>query len=195
MIKQCLKVSCFLLFAQSLCAAEKGDVVLGMHVMFGGRYDNMRMCVASPANAKGGIIADIMLDTKYYIQNDLAVVLNLPVMRPILFALAFKMLQFEPQVAIETSHEINDKANLILSPGLGVSLHYGPDYKSDKANQGPSFFAAGPYVSGLCAVGFAGSSGKQKAVGLRAFYVPLFSSDHGTGTVVGGALEGHFSFQ
>jgi len=195
MRKGCIVVFCYMLCAHSLPAAEKGDIALGFHIMFGCRYDNMRMCVASPAGVKGGIVADIMLDTRYYIKDDFAVVLNLPVMRPILFAAAFKTLQFEPQVAIESSRKINDKTNLILSPGLGLSLHNGPGYESDMSNSTSSFFAAGPYISGLCGIGCNGSSGKKKVLGIRAFYVPLFSKDHGRGTVIGGALEGHFSFR
>jgi len=192
---QCIILLYLLTFTSALISAEKGDVAFGMHIMFGGRYDTMRMCVASPAGAKGGIIADIMFDTRYYIKDNVTVVFNLPVMRPILFAAAFRMLQFEPQVAIEFSNTMNDKADFIVSPGLGLSLHYGPDYNSDKNNRGDSFFAAGPYISSLFGVGFRGSSEKQKIIGLRAFYIPLFSKDHGIGTVLGGALEGHFSFQ
>ncbi len=189
-------IFCFsLLFVNLLFAARKDDMTFGIHIMFGGRYDNMRMCVASPAGVKGGIIADIMFDMKYYFKDNTAVVFNLPLMRPVLFGFAFRMLQFEPQIALETSKKINDKADLILGPGLGLSLHYGPDYKSDRKDRSLSFFAAGPFISGLCGIGFNGSSGKKKIVGARAFYVPLFSQDHGVGTVIGGAVEGHFSFK
>ncbi len=33
--------------------------------MGGGRYDDLRMCVGSPAGVKGGPIADIMFVTRY----------------------------------------------------------------------------------------------------------------------------------
>jgi hypothetical protein len=196
MNKNCLHISaalCILLTGGAL-ADRAGSVSIGMHVMLGGRYDDVRMCVASPAGAKGGMIADIMLDTRYYVSDQTAVVLNLPVMRPILFAVAFKMLQFEPAVHVEFSRKLGDKTDLVAGPGIGASFHYGPDYRSDMKNRGPSFFAAGPLVSALIGIGFGGSSGKRKIVGLRPFYIPLFATDRSPGTVLGGALEGHFSF-
>lgn len=182
---------------ESSYSAEARDVSFGIHFMIGGRYDNMRMCVASPAGAKGGPIADIMFDTKFRVNDNLSIAFNLPVMRPILFAAAFKMLQFEPQFSFEFRKNIKDDKDLIIGPGLGASFHYGPDYKSDKKDKGESFFAMGPFISGLFGYQFSGSSGKNKMFGLRAFYVPLFSgdSDLSPGTVVGGALEGHFSFK
>lgn len=183
-------------YANSSFSGEAKDVSFGIHFMLGGRYDNIRMCVASPGGVKGGLIADIMFDTKFRVNDNVSVTLNLPVMRPILFAAAFKMLQFEPQLSFEFRKNIKEDKDLIIGPGLGVSLHYGPDYKSDKNNKGESFFAAGPFISGLFGYQFKGSSGKNKLFGLRAFYVPLFSgeSDLSPGTIIGGALEGHFSF-
>ena len=38
---------------------ERGALILGFIVSAGGRYDDVRMCVASPAGAKGGIALDI----------------------------------------------------------------------------------------------------------------------------------------
>jgi hypothetical protein len=175
-------------------AQSQGTVSFGMHVMLGGRYDDVRMCVSSPAGAKGGLIADIMFDTRYQINDRTAVVFHLPVMRPILFAAAFKMLQLEPAIQVEWRTPLSEKADIVAGPALGVSFHYGPDYHSDRDNRGESFFAAGPLVSGLAGIGFGGQSGAQKVVGLRAFYIPLFAKGRAPGTVLGGALEGHFSF-
>lgn len=184
-------------FVYGSFSGETRDVSFGIHFMVGGRYDNMRMCVASPAGKKGGPIADIMFDTKYRINDNMSIAFNLPVMRPILFAAAFKMLQFEPQFSFEFRKNIKDDKDLIIGPGLGASFHYGPDYKSDKEDRGDSFFAIGPFISSLFGYQFKGSSGNNKIFGLRAFYVPLFSgeSDLSPGTVIGGALEGHFSFR
>ncbi len=86
---------------------------------------------------------------------------------------------------------------MIFGPGVGVSFHYGPDYHSDRKNKGDSFFAAGPLISGLCGLGFNSSKGKKRMIGLRAFYIPLFSgeNDLSPGTVIGGVLEGHFDFK
>jgi len=184
-------------YISSSFSEEANNVSFGIHFMVGGRYDNMRMCVASPAGAKGGPIADIMFDTKFRVNDNMSIAFNLPVMRPILFAAAFKMLQFEPQFSFEFRKNIKDDKDLIIGPGLGASFHYGPDYKSDKKDKGESFFAMGPFISGLFGYQFSGSSGKNKMFGLRAFYAPLFSgdSDLSPGTVVGGAVEGHFDFR
>jgi len=165
-------------------------------MMVGGRYDNMRMCVATPAGVKGGPIADIALDTRFAIGDNAAAAISLPLMRPILFGIAFKMLQFEPEVTLEFARGASDRAQFVVGPGLGVSLHYGPDYRSDTSNKGGSFFAAGPFVSCLLGVQSPGKRVKQRALGVRAFYVPLFSgaSDLSPGTVLGGALEGRLQF-
>ena len=185
------------IYVNSSFCGEAKDVSLGIHFMVGGRYDNMRMCVGSEAGIKGGPIADIMFDTRFRVNDKLSIAFNLPIMRPILFAAAFKMLQFEPQFSFEFRKNIKEDKDLIIGPALGASFHYGPDYKSDKENKGDSFFAVGPFISGLFGYQFKGSSGKNKIFGLRAFYVPLFSgeSDLSPGTVIGGALEGHFRFR
>lgn len=178
-------------------AQESGTVSVGIHVMVGARYDNMRMCVASPAETKGGPVADVMLDVKFALTDEVALGINIPVMRPILFAAAFKMLQFEPAVSLEYKHKIAEDKYVILGPSIGASFHYGPDYRSDKDTKGEPFFAAGPYISQLLGLNFEGSSGRDKTIGLRVFYIPLFSgeSDLSPGTVVGGALEWHVMFK
>jgi hypothetical protein len=168
------------------------QVSLGVNIMFGGRYDDLRMCVASPPGVPGGIIADIMLDTRLRFSDELSVTIKLPVMRPILFAVAFDMLQFEPEVMVEYRKEISEKVDLVIGPGVGVSLHYGPDYTTERDAVDPErFFAAGPIVSALAGVGFRGRSGREHVIGLRPFYIPLFSRERPTGTVVGAVLEGH----
>ncbi len=184
-------------FSFSIAAGEAKKVSFGLKIMFGGRYDNMRMCVASDTGAKGGIIADIMLNTRIGISENVDVTFELPVMRPILFAFAFKMLQFEPELTFEFRKNIGNDINMLFGPGIGLSLHYGPDYHSDRKNRGDSFFAAGPFVSGLLGIQFKDTTGKDKVIGVRAFYVPLFSkdSDLSPGTVLGGVLEGHFYFK
>ncbi len=185
--------SYFSLFADN----ETKDFSLGIKFMFGGRYDNIRMCVASDTGVKGGIIADIMLVARFNLKKNSAIAFELPIMRPILFAFAFKMLQFEPEFTFEFKHKVSEKIELILGPALGLSLHYGPDYHSDKNNRGPSFFASGPFISSLFALRFKSSSYKAKMIGIRAFYAPLFSSksELSPGTVIGGVVEGQFSFK
>ncbi len=184
----------FVLFAgmkSTASAQSAGDFGLGVLVMVGARYDNLRMCVASPAGVKGGPIADIMLTGRYAVNDRSGIGINLPVMRPLLFAIAFKMLQFEPEVQIDFRIPTgNDKVDFVAAPSLGASFHYGPDYKSDTKNRSPSFFAAGPIVGVHAGVGLKDDSGEMKNfIGIKPFYAALFSHEHGAGTVLGGALE------
>lgn len=166
---------------------------VGFNVMVGGRYDNLRMCVATPAGKKGGPIADIMVNTRFYLNDQTAIGFKLPVMRPILFGIAFKMLQFEPEFIFEYTTTEGDKTNFVLGSGLGASFHYGPDYTTEKEQTNrEDFFAAGPFVSGFMGLNFNNQQDKNRLVGIRAFYVPLFTKERTTGTVLGGALEGHF---
>ncbi len=184
-----LALSLFISSADSM--ASEGDIAIGVNVMAGGRYDDLRMCVGSPAGVKGGPIADVMLYAKYGISDDWALGLNLPVFRPILFGLAFDMLQFEPEFTLDYRKNISDGLDFVVGPGLGVSLHYGPDYKTEKSAENPdSFWAAGPFISGLFGLGF--GNNLERVVGVRAFYVPLLSEERPTGTVLGAVLEGQF---
>jgi len=181
------------IFAGSLLADNQNNTILGIKIMAGGRYDDIRMCVGSDAGVKGGPIADVMLLFKKSIKPNVDLAFELPVMRPILFGAAFKMLQFEPQVSMEFNKQISNKSSLVLAPGAGISFHYGPDYKSDLDNRGEDFFAAGPIVSGLIGYSF---NNKKRIAGIRFFYTPLFSSESSLspGQVLGVVLETHFHF-
>ncbi len=174
-----------------LSAQEFKPVSIGINVTAGGRYDNVRMCVAT-GGVPGGPIADIMLNTRFSPSNDFSFVLNFPVFRPILFAAAFSLLQFEPQLTFEFRTKISEKLYFVGGPGLGVSLNYGPDYHSSFNSRGMPFFSAGPIVSSLFGLGF--YSGKTYMVtGLRIFAIPLFS-DTLSGVVLGGAFDVSFYF-
>jgi len=164
--------------------------------MAGGRYDDMRMCVGSQSGIKGGPIADVMFITKKNVKQDINLAFELPVMRPILFAFSFQMLQFEPQVSIEFNKKMNKKYSLVFAPGMGISFHYGPDYKSDLDNRGESFFATGPLVSGLLGISSRGKNDKKRIIGVRFFYTSLFSNATplSPGTVFGATIESHFQF-
>jgi hypothetical protein len=167
---------------------SKGGFSFGILYMAGGRYDNVRMCVATAAGVKGGPVADIMFLTKYTFTEKSSVTFNLPVMRPLLFGIAFQMLQFEPEFTFQYRKVLNDSRAFLTGPGLGVSLNYGPDYKSDLQHKGDPFFAAGPFISWQFGFEFKGQQ-KTRAAGIRAFYIPLVAKDHSDGTVIGGALE------
>ncbi len=168
----------------------------GVKIMAGGRYDDIRMCVGSDKDVKGGPIADIMFLASYRLQSGRKLTVEIPVMRPILFGAAFKMLQFEPEVSVEFDKKINNGNSMIVAPGLGLSLHYGPDYKSDLDNRGDDFFAAGPFFSTLVGWKWLNAVEKERVMGVRFFYTPLFSSesDLSPGTVLGAVFEMQFSF-
>ncbi|MDA3892245.1 MAG: hypothetical protein PF517_11335 [Salinivirgaceae bacterium] len=167
---------------------ESKKFSVGIMAMGGGRYDDVRMCVASPAGVKGGPIGDIMLAFRHRKNDKFAFVFNLPVFRPVLFAAAFNLLQFEPEVNFEIHKAINEKRNFFSGPGLGLSLNYGPDYKSNKNNPTESFFSIGPIIN--YQVGFLFKTKVQNSIVLKAFYIPLFSSNgHDNGNVAGGALQ------
>jgi hypothetical protein len=177
-----------LISGSSAQETTKKGLSYGILYMAGGRYDNVRMCVATGGGVKGGPIADIMFLTKYTFTEKSSVTFNLPVMRPLLFAIAFQMLQFEPEFTFQYRKVLNDSKAMLTGPGLGVSLNYGPDYKSDLKNRGASFFAAGPFLSWQIGLEFKGDQ-KTRVAGIRAFYVPLSAKDHPGGTVLGAALE------
>lgn len=187
-----LIIFCVIIFALMHSAiaqdVEGKKLQFGILVMGGGRYDDVRMCVGSPAGVKGGPIGDVMFSAKYLKSDKYAIVLNIPVMRPILFAVAHEMLQFEPEAVFEIHKPINEKRDFITGPGMGLSLHYGPDYRSDSENPTESFFAAGPIIN--YQVGLLFKSKIEQSIALKAFYTPLFSAgNHDNGNVVGGALQ------
>jgi len=135
-----------------------------------------------------------MFITKHKLNENHSLTFNLPVMRPILFGLAFKMLQFEPEITLEYNKLINEKVDLVTGPGIGISLHYGPDYTSDLSMPGESFFAMGPFLSWQTGIAFKKENIVKSIAGVKAFYVPLFAKDRSAGTVLGGALLYTFYF-
>ncbi len=159
----------------------------GLLIMAGGRYDDVRMCIATPAGVKGGPIGDIMFAVKHRINDKHAFSFNLPVMRPILFGAIFKMLQLEPEAAFQMFTPINNKIDFIHGPGIGLSFHYGPDYRSDSENPSKSFFAMGPMVTYQAGLAFKGK--RENSLTFKAFYTPLFANGYANGTVAGGALQ------
>ncbi len=176
--------------ASSTNAQEQKNLKLGFLVMAGGRYDNLRMCVATDSGVKGGPIADIMLTGRSASSGKVNVGFNLPFFRPLLFAAAFKMLQFEPEMVFDIRSNPKNGFQFTTAPSVGLSLHYGPDYHSDRKNRSPSFFAAGPIIGVHFLMGKIGSDQQVKnSFGIKPFYAALFSKKYSVGTVVGGALE------
>ena len=174
--------------------------IFGIAVRAGGRFDNVRKCVASPTGTKGGIAADISFFADIPVGDTASVHINVPVMRPILFAAAFKMLQFEPEVGLLFRKVTDGKVDLIAGPTIGVSLHYGPDYTSERSGSGrkPSFFAMGPQIGGYFGIDFKRPDERFNfQLGLSPYVAPLFGvndPEHHRGVVVGGLLDGLFRF-
>jgi hypothetical protein len=65
------------------------------------------------------------------------------------FAAAFDMLQLEPTVTYEHSFGEEGGTQPVVCGGLGIILHYGPDYNSSQDNPGKSFFSVGPLLNGF----------------------------------------------
>ncbi|MDJ0763591.1 MAG: hypothetical protein QNJ97_11445 [Myxococcota bacterium] len=175
-------------------------LIFGIKVRAGGRYDNVRMCVATPPGAKGGPAMDISVFTEIGLKENISLEINLPVVRPILFGIAFQMLQLEPQVTLLFRGQSNEKIDIVAGPSLGISLHYGPDYNSDRSGdaRGPSFFALGPMVGGYLGLDFKRPDETFNfQLGIHPYAAPLFGvndpQDH-KGIVIGGMLDGLFRF-
>jgi hypothetical protein len=114
-------------------------------------------------------------------------------MRPLLFGIRFKMLQFEPEFIYEYGIPTKGKTSNVLGAGLGMSFHYGPDFETERDDtEKIDFFAAGPFLSAFWGLRYQNKSSLDRMFGIRTFYTPLFSKKRSTGTVVGAALEGHF---
>ena len=187
------------LLAGEVYAATDSQARFGLKIRIGGRFDNMRMCVASPAGAKGGIAADISAFAEFPVgNNDALLHVDLPLMRPILFAFAFRMLQFEPTVTLKFSGRQNDKIMWVVGPTLGASLHYGPDYRSEASGSGrtESFFALGPIFGGYAGLDFWRPDQRFNfQFGLSPFITPLYSignTQNRHGVVIGGLVDGTF---
>lgn len=180
-----MKNKIFIILLISVSLFAENSTRIGIKFIIGGRYDDMRMCVSSDRGTKGGMIADVMLTVDQEIDNNSMISFELPVMRPILFATAFKMLQFEPQFTYTYTED-----DILISGGAGMSFHYGPDYNSDLKNRGPSFFALGPLLSASLLLN-TDQEDTELYNGLKAFYVRLYSkeSEFSPGTVLGIASE------
>lgn len=190
-----LVLTCSLLVSiKALAADSDRSYVIGVKLRAGGRFDDVRKCVATSKGTPGGPAADISAFVELPIGEDKAVHLDLPVMRPILFAIAFDMLQFEPSATLKFFDTQSEDVGWVLGPTLGISLHYGPDYQSDL--DGYRFFAIGPIIGGYLGLDFPRpGKGFNFELGMTPYLIPLFgvddAGDH-RGVVVGGLLDASF---
>jgi len=142
-----------LLYSTSAFATDVDrSYVVGVKIRAGGRFDNVRRCVATSKDTPGGPAADISAFVEFPVGDGKALQVDLPIMRPILFAVAFDMLQFEPSATLKFRDADGGNVDWVLGPTLGVSLHYGPDYHSDL--DGRHFFAIGPIIGGYFGLDF-----------------------------------------
>jgi len=189
MTKRVIAITILLLCTVFISPGEGSPFSFGITYMAGIRYDDVRMCVATDAGVKGGPIGDIQFTTTYTFTPEYALTFNLPFGRPLLFASAFDMLQFEPEFTFEYRIHLENERVMVLGPGLGISLNHGPGYEADLDNRGEEFFASGPFISGLIGWEFTDAEDKKRIIGIRAFYVPLNADDHPDGRSYGAALE------
>lgn len=181
-------------------AQEADEFIFGVKVRLGGRYDNVRMCVASDPGTPGGPAADVSVFAEFPVASDTSLHIDLPVFRPIMFAAAFHMLQFEPTVTLKFRPAQGDDVTFVVGPTLGVSLHYGPDYKSatDNPDRGSSFFALGPIVGGYLGLDFPRpGQAFNFELGISPYVMPMWGisdPDNHRGVVIGGLLDGLFRF-
>ena len=172
----------------------------GAKLRAGGRFDNVRMCVATPAGVQGGPAADISLFADIALNEKVSVDVDLPFFRPIMFAAAFEMLQFEPTVTLKIRTVGNAKIDLIGGATLGLSFHYGPDYKSESSGSGrtESFFAMGPIVGGYVGLDFKRPNKMFNfQLGLTPYIQVLYGvndDQNHRGVVIGGLIDLQFRF-
>ena len=191
-------IALFLLFshlAATASAAESERWRYGVKARMGGRYDNVRMCVATDPGVNGGPAMDISLSFVRSVGAKSVIEFDLPAMRPLLFGAAFTMVPFEPSVTLKFTLIESTTYALAVGPMLGVSLHYGPDKDSDLSgsDRTASFLAAGPMAGAYAGVTFKRPRGWfDLQVGVTLYGTPLFSiqddEDH-SGYVLGGSLD------
>lgn len=185
-----------LLFLSSEASAADPDqpFVVGIKLRAGGRFDTVRKCVATSKGTPGGPAGDISAFVELPMGEGKALHLDLPVMRPILFALSFEMLQFEPSATFKFYDTQSEDVGWVLGPMLGLSLHYGPDYESDL--DGDRFFAIGPIIGGYFGLDFPRPEKSFNfELGLTPYVIPLFGVDDAAnhrGVVIGGLLDASF---
>lgn len=183
----------FLLIIVNVCGLfAENSFQLGLSFAAGARYDEVRMCVASPVGYKGGPAFEFVgFAFEGKVNKFLGFGGYIPLGRPLLFGTAFRMLQFLPEAVVSLHIPINDSIDFLTDFGAGASFHYGPDYKSG-LNSGdprsPDFFAVGPRGSLFFGIAYLLQNNIALKVGVRPYVEYLFS-DYLSGFVAGGELD------
>ena len=177
-------------------AAEDGSSFsIGVSVAAGGRYDNVRMCIASPAGTPGGMALEpVGLVMEYRFNERFGMGMYLPIARPIIFAVNTQMLQFLPELVFNIHIPVDEFKTIVIHPAIGASLHYGPDYLSDKENRGIDFFAAGPRISILGGIALHKNENHEFIFGLKPYAEFLFS-EYRSGFVAGGEIDFQYRYK
>jgi hypothetical protein len=179
----------------SVYAADERSFSLGLSMAAGGRYDNVRMCIASDAGVPGGIAMEPFgLVFEYRFNENFGMGGYLPIGRPILFAVVPEMLQFLPELVFNIHIPIDETMSLVFHPAIGASLHYGPDYNSDQENRGTEFFAAGPRISILSGIALHRNENNEFILGLKPYFEYLIS-DYRSGFVIGGEFDFQYRYK
>jgi len=180
--------------------------VYGLALTIGIRADNVRMSAGSPAGLKAGPTVDLAfyVDAPLDLVNTLRI--HVPLFRPIFLGVAYRMLQFEPHVALlfRTTTSSWDqppeyrREEVIGGPVFGLALHYGPGYASTyrRDTRDPSFFAIGPIFGGYLAHDRTViDAALASSIGFMAAVTPLFGNlpNGKVGLAVGvhGEFAGH----
>ena len=167
---------------------------VGMSFTGGGRYDNVRMCVASMKDVPGGIAFEFLgFVLEYRVNKNFGIGLYLPIGRPLLFGAGFGMLQFLPEYNMIFHFPFHRIIDFIIIWGIGASLHYGPGYESDRVNKDPSFFAAGPRSSLLAGI-MIYFKFFSLTIGAKP-YVEYLANGNRQGLVGGGEIDFQFKFK
>jgi hypothetical protein len=185
---------------EALAQTPTDLTIIGLQIRAGGRFDNVRKCVATPAGTRGGPAADVSLFMEFGLDPDLSLVVVVPLFRPIFFAAAFHMLQFEPEVGLNFHMRGNDDLDVYFGPTLGLTFHYGPDYNSERSGPGrtASFFAFGPSFGLSLGMTFLRPGETfDGQLGIHPYVTTLFGVGDPArhqGVVFGGMLEGNLRF-
>ena len=159
-------------------AEPRDDAVVGIRLRIGWKLDNLRVCGATPPGVPHGPDIDISFFGEVPLKDGVSLDVNVPLFRPIMFAAAARLLQFEPEVTLLFRGAVSAQTDVIGGPSLGLSFNYAPDLNADfnSDDRSPSFFSIGPRIGGYVGVDFVRNGRRfNDQLGLHPYLLPLFS--------------------